>query len=68
MSTHNICFPGEIRKILCEYPFLSGVMFNYNKHLTVMNSSGSFDRVAHLVEWPLLDQEFMGLIPIPKTF
>ena len=26
MSTHNICFCGEIRKILCEYPLLSGAM------------------------------------------
>ena len=25
MSTHNIPFPGEIRKI-CEYPILSGAM------------------------------------------
>ena len=24
MSTHNIYFPGEIRKILCEYPLLPG--------------------------------------------
>ena len=23
MSTHNICFCGEMRKMLCEYPFLS---------------------------------------------
>ena len=23
MSTHNICFDVEIRKILCGYPFLS---------------------------------------------
>ena len=23
MSTHNICFRGEIRKILCGYPLLS---------------------------------------------
>ena len=23
MSTHNICFHGEIRKILCGYPLLS---------------------------------------------
>ena len=26
MSTHNICFHEEIRKILCGYPFLSGAM------------------------------------------
>ena len=26
MSTHNICFHGEIRKILCGYPLLFVVM------------------------------------------
>ena len=26
MSTHNICFRQEIRKILCGYPFLSVAM------------------------------------------
>ena len=26
MSTHNICFRGEIRKILCGYPHLSVAM------------------------------------------
>ena len=26
MSTHNISFCGEIRKILCGYPFLSRSM------------------------------------------
>ena len=26
MSTHNICFFGEIRKLLCQYLLLSGVM------------------------------------------
>ena len=26
MSTHNICFHGEIRKVLCGYPLLSGAM------------------------------------------
>ena len=28
MSTHNICFRREIRKILCGYPLLSGAMYN----------------------------------------
>ena len=27
MSTHNICFRGKIRKILCGYPLLSVAMF-----------------------------------------
>ena len=26
MSTHSICFRGEIRKILCGYPLLSVAM------------------------------------------
>ena len=26
MLTHNICFHGEIRKILCGYPLLSVAM------------------------------------------
>ena len=26
MSTHNICFRGEIRKISCGYPLLSVAM------------------------------------------
>ena len=31
-STHNVCFRGEIRKILCGYPLLSVAMHNYVKH------------------------------------
>ena len=26
MSTHNICFHGETRKIICRCPLLSGAM------------------------------------------
>ena len=29
MSTHNICFRGEIRKILCGYPLLSVAKLTY---------------------------------------
>ena len=29
MSTHNICFPREIRKIICGYPLLSVAMFKF---------------------------------------
>ena len=29
MSTHNICFHREIRKILCGYPLLSVAMETY---------------------------------------
>ena len=28
MSTHNICFHGEISKIFCGYPLLSGAKDN----------------------------------------
>ena len=35
MSTHNICFRGEIRKILCGYPLLSVAMINFNKVLCI---------------------------------
>ena len=28
MSAHNICFTGEIRKIICGYPLLSGAKQN----------------------------------------
>ena len=33
MSTHDICFHGEIRKILCRYPILSAAMNKFNKIL-----------------------------------
>ena len=29
MSTHNICFCGELRKILCRYPLLYGAMTSF---------------------------------------
>ena len=35
MSTHNICFLGEIRKILCGYPLLSVAMH----HCTWLNQT-----------------------------
>ena len=31
MNTHNICFHGEIRKILCGYRLLSVAMLCYNE-------------------------------------
>ena len=33
MSTHNICFRGEIRKILCGYPLLSVAMMKKENDL-----------------------------------
>ena len=41
MSTHNICFRGEIRKILCGYPLLSVAMVvnpfqHYLRHIETM--------------------------------
>ena len=33
MSTHNACFHGEIRKIFCNYPLLSGAMSQSKPYL-----------------------------------
>ena len=30
MNTHNICFCGEIRKILCGYPVLCEAVFYFS--------------------------------------
>ena len=39
MSTHNICFQGVIRKILCGYPHLSGTV--------VLNISGKYSIIEY---------------------
>ena len=39
MSTHNICFRGEIRKILCGYPLLSVAMVQADRIFTIYTSS-----------------------------
>ena len=36
MSTHNICFCGEIRKILCGYPLLSVAMTKERSELSTL--------------------------------
>ena len=38
MSTHNICFRGDTRKILCCYPLLSRVMTSLDKSGYRVNS------------------------------
>ena len=38
MSTHNICFHEEIRKILCGYPLLSVAMVIWIKYLSIMQT------------------------------
>ena len=45
MSTHNICFRGEIRKILCGYPLLSVAMslFYDMFNLSTMTVSFNFE-------------------------
>ena len=35
MSTHNICFCQEIRKILCGYPLLSVAMIDPEQMLSL---------------------------------
>ena len=39
MSTHNICFDGEIRKILCGYPLLY-VAMTYLRTCAASEDSG----------------------------
>ena len=34
-GTHNICFHGEIRKVLCGYPILYGAMYKNLDKLTI---------------------------------
>ena len=63
MSTHNICFRLEIRKILCGYPLLSVAMI-------LLNFSKAFDKVNQLKGqipvgptgeiWGVARQEIMG--------
>ena len=54
MSTHNLCFCGEIRKILFVYPFLSGAMSHISPLLAFVVQSDTH---------PSGDQEVTGLIP-----
>ena len=39
MSTHNICFRREIRKIICGYPLLSVAMCLCSVHQHVLHFS-----------------------------
>ena len=50
MSTHNICFCGEIRKILCGYPLLSVAMELdiLARQITDMEIFTNFTLVANL--------------------
>ena len=51
MSTHNICFCGEIRKILCGYPLLwTEHVQDYVKPHILCMFEGSFSfNVAHIL-------------------
>ena len=41
MSTHNICFRGEIRKI-CEYPLLSVAMWLESSSVHIFKGKFSY--------------------------
>ena len=43
MSTHNICFCGEIRKILCGYPLLSVAMETLKSSTGVQQTAYWYD-------------------------
>ena len=49
MSTHNICFHGEIRKISCGYPLLS-VAMAYARVLSAVGSAADGRSLAHKFE------------------
>ena len=51
MSSHNICFRGEIRKILCGYPLLSVAMVTYEKVKATQSSSHKNSYVASLLTY-----------------
>ena len=38
MSTHNICFPEEVRVIVCEYPFFSNAVQTAHLKCSDINS------------------------------
>ena len=42
MSTHNICFPKEIRKILSGFSLLSGAMGTDHRQTTVEHTNQDF--------------------------
>ena len=52
MSTHNICFRQEIRKILCGYPFLSVAMKNDINMVCLNKQIVAADQGLHC--WPLI--------------
>ena len=64
MSTHNICFHGEIRKVLCGHPLLSVAMTSslvkINLHLLKLagNEKGNghlcgYSHYFSLLMWPV---------------
>ena len=55
MSTHNICFHREIRKILCGYPLLSVAMIQ----LTLVAS-----QELMLLQAPPLLSNYLGTVNI----
>ena len=55
MSTHNICFREEIRKILCGYPLLSIAMdisINFSQKTCSGHSLEVHSLEAHSLEVP----------------
>ena len=52
MSTHNIYFHGEIRKIFTGYPLLSRLMVHLHNHWILENiSKKALIRVYELAGW-----------------
>ena len=45
MSTHNICFRGEIRKILCGCPVLSVAMIKYLTFFAIVKMNTNYAEI-----------------------
>ena len=46
MSTHNICFYGDIGEIFCEYPLLFGAMLYLSLHYIAPNKRGYPQKIS----------------------
>ena len=65
MSTHNIQFRREIRKILSRYPLLSGAMMEVNFPYPGMDELLSMYNDSHEAMFHILDDNDSGVEELP---
>ena len=71
MSTHNICFRREIRKIICGYPLLSvamesGAKLIMSEILCMSSLSASLMKIGSKIKSLLSGQHFPHYMPMDK--